>query len=168
MDYSESEIFFYILLALLLLLAILVLRLEIKIGKFLKGKNARSLEDTINKMGSDLREMEKFRDDSIEYLKSIEARVKRSIQAVAVERFNPFRGTGDGGNQSFSTAFINEQGDGAIITSIYSRNGVSVYSKPIKRFESEFELSDEEKAVLARTRESLGEKTRTSKNEGKK
>jgi hypothetical protein len=63
-------------------------------------------------------------------------------------RFNPFKGTGDGGNQSFSTAFVSEKGDGAIISSLYSRDRVSIFCKPLASFESSFELTDEEKEVL--------------------
>jgi hypothetical protein len=64
-------------------------------------------------------------------------------------RFNPFKGTGSGGNQSFATTFLNEENNGVVISSLYSREHTSVFSKPIKNGVSEYELSDEEKESFA-------------------
>ena len=63
-------------------------------------------------------------------------------------RFNPFKGTGAGGNQSFATALLNENGDGVVLSSLYSRERVSVYAKPVQKFSSEYELSGEEKQAI--------------------
>jgi hypothetical protein len=78
----------------------------------------------------------------------VEKRLKKSVQAVHTVRFNPFKGTGEGGNQSFATAFLTEDGDGVIISSLYSREHVSVFGKPVKKLVSEHTLSDEEKEAL--------------------
>ncbi len=45
---------------------------------------------------------------------------------------------------SFSTAFINEHGDGIVLTSHYARERISMFAKPVKAFASEHELSEEE------------------------
>ena len=120
------------------------------------GKNGKSLEDSILAIKYGLNDYIEFKKDSIEYLKNIEARLKRSLQAVETVRFNPFKGTGSGGNQSFATAFVSEKGDGVIVSSLYSREHISVFSKPLKKFQSEFEMSAEEKSVLALAKEALG------------
>ncbi len=151
----DTNIMIYALLGLVAILSIWMIRIEVRLSKMLRGKNAKSLEDTIKTFGEEIKDLEKFRDDSIEYLKLIELRLKRSSQAVETIRFNPFKGTGSGGNQSFATAILNEKGDGVIITSLYSRDRVSVFSKPIKKFSSEFELTDEEKQVLENSRANL-------------
>jgi hypothetical protein len=65
-----------------------------------------------------------------EYLTTVEKRLKKSIQGVETVRFNPFKGTGAGGNQSFSTAFVNEKGDGVVLTSMYARDRISMFAKP--------------------------------------
>jgi hypothetical protein len=83
-----------------------------------------------------------------EYLLTVEKRLKKSVQAVNTVRFNPFKGTGSGSNQSFSTAFLNEERNGVVISSLYSREHISVYSKPVVAGKSEYELSDEEKESL--------------------
>lgn len=145
----------FALLGLILILSIFIVRLEVRIDRLLKGKDAKTLEDTIVAVERRIENLEKFHDDSIEYLKGIEYRLKRSIQGVETVRFNPFPGTGTGGNQSSSTAFVNERGDGVIITSMHSRDRVSIFSKPIKKFSSEYELTEEERTAIAGVKNGL-------------
>ncbi len=137
------------LLGLIVFLTLWIIYLEIRIKKLLMGKDAKSLEDSILALGKAWEDYSGFKKDSIEYLKNIEARLKRSVQAVETIRYNPFKGTGSGGNQSFATAFLTEKGDGVVISSLYSREHVSVFSKPLKKFESEFETSQEERSAIS-------------------
>jgi hypothetical protein len=99
-----------------------------------------------------IKELENFRTDLEKYLTTVEKRLKKSVQGIHTVRFNPFKGTGGGGNQSFATAFLNEDSNGVVISSLYSREHVSVYSKPVKNGSSEFELSLEEKEAIADAR----------------
>lgn len=151
----DTNIMIYALLGLVVILTIWIIRIEVRLSKILRGKDAKSLEDTIRIFGEEIKDLEKFREDSIGYMKLIELRLKRSAQAVETIRFNPFKGTGSGGNQSFATAILNEKGEGVILTSLYSRDRVSVFSKPIKKFSSEFELTDEERQVLETAKTNL-------------
>jgi hypothetical protein len=95
-----------------------------------------------------LRELENFRENTLKNLEDKERRLQRSIQAVKTIRFNPFKGIGEGGNQSFSSALLSEKGDGVVFTSIYSRERVSIYAKPLESFKGEFELTGEEKDAV--------------------
>jgi hypothetical protein len=101
-------------------------------------------------MDKSIRGLEHFKNEVETYLATVESRLRRSTQAVHTVRFNPFAGTtGSGGNQSFATAFLDQHGNGVVISSLYARERMSVFAKPIKNGASEFELSDEErKAVL--------------------
>jgi len=125
-----------------------IIRLEIKIHRLLKGSDGTSLEHTILDAHKKIEMLSEFRKDSLSYFGDVEKRLSRSIQAIETVRFNPFKGTGDGGNQSFSTALLSEKGDGVVLSSMYSRDRVSIFSKPLKKYESEFELTEEEKEVL--------------------
>lgn len=89
------------------------------------------------------------------YLITVEKRLKKSVQSINTVRFNPFKGTGSGSNQSFSTTFLNEEKDGVIISSLYSRDHISVYSKPVNKGDSEYELSDEERESLNAAKKNL-------------
>jgi len=151
----NEENLIYLLLTLIIILIIWIVRIEIRINKLMGGKDGKSLEDSIFTLKGNIEDLEHFKTESINYFKSVEGRLKRSIQAVETIRFNPFKGTGSGGNQSFSTSFISEKGDGVVMSSMHSRDHVSVFSKPIKKFASEFETTEEEKAVIKASKESL-------------
>lgn len=144
----------------LLMLAILALLYYIyilnkKLDKFLIGSTSSNLDESITSIKKSLDEREKFQKNMEEYLLSVEKRLKKSIQSVNTVRFNPFKGTGSGSNQSFSTTFLNEERDGVIISSLYSREHISVYSKPVKKGASEYELSDEERESLEKAKQEL-------------
>ena len=133
----------------------LVLRLEIKVRKLLRGKDGKSLEDAIISAHNNLEKLNEFQKEAISHFVNVEKRLNRSIQAVKTIRFNPFKGTGEGGNQSFSTSFVSEDGDGVVISSLYSRDRVSVFSKPLDKFGSSFELTEEEKEVVDASKKTL-------------
>jgi hypothetical protein len=133
--------------AIIVLLAWIIL-LERRIGNLLSGKNGASLEDAINANRRAIDDLVNFRAAVEAELGNLDARIKKKIHGVKTLRFNPFAGTGSGGNQSFATSFLNEDGDGVVISSLYSREKVSVFAKPVKARVSEFELTEEEKEVL--------------------
>ena len=145
----------YGLVAIVVILIGWVIRLEVKIKKLLIGKDAKSLEDSIANAKENLEKVNDFQNEALLYFKNIEKRLKRSLQTAETLRFNPFKGTGDGGNQSFSTAFLSENGDGVVISSLYSRDRVSVFSKPLSKFESTFELTEEEQEVVSNSKKQL-------------
>ena len=73
-------------------------------------------------------------------------------------RFNPFSGDGSGGNQSFAAAFLDEKGSGVVLSSLYARDRVGLYAKPIEKGASSFELTKEEKEALERAQESIAKR----------
>lgn len=81
-------------------------------------------------------------------LESMDARIRRSVTKVNTLRFNPFRA--EGGNHSFVTALLNEEGDGVVISGLYARNETRVYAKPVKKLGSEHELTKEEREMINR------------------
>src|SRR5574343_117881 len=146
---DNTTIAFIILILAVLIQLVYLFYLNRKIDKFLIGSSSVDLDDSIKSINESIKNSEKFRDDMEVYLTSVEKRLRKSIQAIHTIRFNPFKGTGSGGNQSFATAFLNEDGNGVVVSSIYSREHTSVFSKPVKGNKSEFELSTEEKEALS-------------------
>lgn len=144
-----------ILLVAIIVLAVMVVQLKSKLNNFLIGSSSNNLDDSINSLHTSIMDFEKFKTELEKYLTTVEKRLKKSVQAVQTVRFNPFKGNGSGGNQSFATAFINEESNGVVISSLYSREHVSIYSKPIKNGVSEYELSEEEKEAVAEARKSI-------------
>lgn len=131
-----------------IILAIIVMRMHRKLGAFLVTIDSRHIGDSLNHLKKETVELTRFRTELESYLEGVEKRLRRSVQSVHTVRFNPFKGTGAGGNQSFATVFLNEDGDGVILSSLYSREHVSVFSKPVALHKSDFELSDEEASAL--------------------
>ncbi len=144
------QITVYALIAITITLGGWVFVLERRMRKLLAGKDAQSLEGTIVRFGKDIRALEKFQTDTEGYLADADKRIKRSIQGVETIRFNAFKGTGDGGNQSFAIALLSENGDGTVISSLYARDRMSVFAKPVKNFASEFEMTEEEQSAIKR------------------
>ena len=145
---SSEMIVIIILSVIMVTLIIYIINLNNKLKKFLIGNKAEDLGDSISNIDKRIKNIEEFRLGLEKYLLTVEKRLKKSVQGTHVIRFNPFKGTGSGGNQSFATAFINEEGDGVIVSSLYSRDRVSIFSKPIKNSDSEYELSGEEKEAI--------------------
>jgi len=77
-----------------------------------------------------------------------DGRIGSAIRFVKTVRFNPWEGTGEGGNQSFASVFLDEAGNGAVISTLYTRERTSVYGKPIIAYGSPFPLTKEERAVV--------------------
>lgn len=121
--------------------------------KVLRG-SSKDLGASVTQLVTDMQGFDIFRKDLEEYLRAVEARLKTSLRGMHTIRFNPFQGDGSGGFQSFATAFVNEEGTGVIISSLHARDRMSVYAKPIVKFVSEFELTEEEQEALSKAKES--------------
>ncbi len=139
-----------------IVLLVWVITMHSKLKRFLVGIDSDHLGDSLTHLSKNLDELHVFRANMEAYLNEVEKRLKKSIRSVHTVRFNPFKGTGGGGNQSFSTTFLNEEGDGVIISSLYSREHVSVFSKPLRSKGSDYELSDEERESLDEAMKKLG------------
>lgn len=131
------------------------IHIERKIRKAFMGKSGASMEDAVVEVQKHLSELTGFTKEMEAYLQTVEKRLKNSTQAVETIRFNPFKGTGDGGNNSFSTAFLNQHGNGVVLTSMYARDRVSMFAKAVKHFASDADLSEEELEAIAKAKITL-------------
>jgi len=143
-----------VLLLLVIILLIWNIRLEIKTKKLMRGKNGNSLEDSFKDMNVDISDLQNFRAEMEKYLAVVEMRLKRSVQGVENINFNAFKGLESGGS-SFATAFLNENGDGVILSSLHARERVSVFAKQVRKFKADMELTEEEEEALKVAREKL-------------
>lgn len=148
-------VFLYILGAIIALLLIWIVRLEIKLQRFLKGSDARSLEESFVHMKSNVEKQVLINQEIAKEIDKIDARVQKSLRGFETVRFNAFKGTGSGGNQSFALALINEDNDGVVLSSLYSRDHFSAFAKPISHGKSLFELTEEEQTALTKAQNNL-------------
>lgn len=119
-------------------------------SRLLAGRDGKSLEDSIVAMIEKVQILEKESGIAHGNIANLRARLRKCVQRIETVRFNPFKGTGSGGNQSFVTALSDEEGKGVVLSGLYARDGVSVYAKPIAGFTSEYQFSEEEKETVAK------------------
>ncbi len=149
------EIAIQILFGIVLILSIAFLFLLHRINKLFLGTKKNDLEKTLDYIRKELEAHHTFRDEMQAYLTTVEKRLKKSTQGIATIRFNPFKGNGGGGNQSFATCYLNEHGDGVVLSSLYSRDRVSVFAKEIKKFSSSYELTEEEQKAINEAKQNM-------------
>jgi len=137
----------------ILILAIWVFQLENRLRRLCRGKKGVDLEGTIEAVLVRTKNLIDHQKELESQHRVFEEKLATTIRGVGTVRFNPFKGSGS--NQSFATAFINEHGDGVIISSIYSRERVSIFAKPVEDLASQYELMKEEKDALAQARASF-------------
>ena len=123
--------------------------LRIRLKRLALGSSG-SFEESLALLTRESKEAREFRTELERYLKLAEARLRTSVRGVGVVRFNPF--TAQGGNQSFAAAFLDEQGSGVVLSTLYARDRVGVYAKPVDNGSSSFELTEEEKEAIAKAR----------------
>lgn len=140
-------------LLIIVILLILIIRNTIKTKKLMRGKSGASLEDSFNSIQKDLIELQKSKKDIENYLKNVEKRLSTSIRGFENVTFDAFSGMASGG-KSFATAFINEKGDGIIISCLNARDHIRIFSKKITSYKSTVELSEEENNALTKARQS--------------
>lgn len=86
-----------------------------------------------------------------EYCQKIEKEGRFHIKKVGVLRFNPFKDTG--GNQSFVLALLNEENDGLVLSSLYTRTGSRWYVKKVQEGKGvEVNLSKEEEEAIKKAK----------------
>lgn len=145
-----DAILIYLLIAIVGFLTAELFRLNGRLKKMLLGKNGADLENTITTMLKGMENLDARSGEMENYIIKMDERLRKSIQKIQTVRFNPFKD--QGGNQSFATCFLDENGKGVVISSLYSRDKVSVYAKPVMKYQSEFELSEEEKEAIEKAK----------------
>ncbi len=144
------SILIYILGGAIVILFVWVLMTEYRFRKFFAGTKAKNLEDVMIKLGSQMAELKDTQIEINKHLVNVDKRLDKSIRSVETIRFNPFLDAGS--NQSFAISFLNDEGNGIVMSSLYARDRMSIFAKPITNGKSEFELSTEEKEVLEKSK----------------
>ena len=85
--------------------------------------------------------------------KKMEAEIAASklhLQKIGLVRFNPFESRG--GEQSFVISMLDIENSGIILNFIYTREGLRVYTKRVKKGRGvEYELSGEEEKAIEKS-----------------
>ncbi|MCM2339250.1 MAG: DUF4446 family protein [Burkholderiales bacterium] len=150
MNTKLEAVFFIVFLITILIGAIWIIRTEKRLKRFFAGKKGKDLEENIILLEKNIANLESAKTKIEKELIEVNNKLKKSIRGMETIRFNPF--PDQGSNQSFAVGMLNEDGDGVVFSSLYSRERMSVFAKPIKNGKSEYELTAEEKEVLSKAK----------------
>jgi Protein of unknown function (DUF4446) len=84
-------------------------------------------------------------------LGELEAFAETELSRAGFFRYDAFAGSG--AELSYALALLNRQGDGVVLTSIYSREDTRTYGKPVAGFKPTVHASSEELAAIERARQ---------------
>ncbi len=145
-SYLNNNLVVYIISGIVILMLIWNLISEKRWKKLFRSNTHEKIDDVLIELQDAVAMLGKRQDDLLHYSNDLNRRVIRSLKGAETLRFNAW---GDAsGNQSFAIALVDEEGNGIIISSLYARERMNVFAKPIKNWQSENELTEEEIAVL--------------------
>lgn len=121
-------------------------KLQKKYAKFMRGKDAKSLEKEIVGLYEDNRFLKTTAEKNKSDIKNIYKRLESAFQKVGLVKYDAFQQMG--GQLSFSLAVLDENDNGFIMNSVHSAEGCYSYTKEIKQGQCSLTLGDEEKMAL--------------------
>lgn len=111
------------------------------------GKQAQDLESILLAQTKEICQLDKEIQELFEISNKIHDLAQKSVHKVGIIRFNPFKDIG--GDQSFALALLDGKNSGIVISSLHTREGTRIYSKPVIKGESEkYTLTEEEKQAI--------------------
>lgn len=138
-----------VLLILLIMLIVLIAKyskLKKRYDKFMKGKNASSLEDDMHGVFEDMKLLKNNVDKNRKDIRILNKNMEQTFQKLGIVKYDAFNTMG--GQLSFSLALLDGNNDGFIINSVHSSEGCYSYTKAIKGGTSSISLGEEEQQAL--------------------
>ena len=139
--------------AVLILLIILYLVCIVKMKKlrkayicFMKGKVMESMEEVLMKQFDRIEVLEEADREKRKEINSLKILMQKSYQKAGLVKYDAFREMS--GKLSYALALLDQNDNGVIITSMYSRDGCFSYAKEVIMGESKINLSEEEQEAL--------------------
>ncbi len=127
--------------------------LQNKYGQFLKGAEAKQVEELIKSYAGDVDKSLSQLDELAGFAAKLHKTQQLAVSKLSLVRFNPFGDTG--GDQSFCLAMLDHTNSGIVISAVHARSGTRVYAKDIIEGKSQHHLSKEETNAL---NEAVGQK----------
>lgn len=147
---STELIAILILSAIIIFLLVMFVRLEMRFKRLMMGTEAKNLEEVMNILGHNVEKLEVTQKEINAHLVTVDGRLNKSIRSIETSRFNPFPDAGS--NQSFAIALLNDEGNGVVLSSLYARDRMSIFAKPIAKNKPLNELTEEEAEVLKKAK----------------
>jgi len=82
----------------------------------------------------------------VAHTQQIDETLTNVVQGIGLVRFRAFKDTG--GDQSFSLALVDGEGNGVVVSALYGRGRTRIYAKPVQGWLSPKPLGEEEEEAL--------------------
>ena len=138
-------------LSLILLIAFIICMIKMnklyrRYDRFMRGKDAETLEDTMINIMEQLKDLNAKDRANKDMMKSLSKQVKDSFQKFGFVKYNAFKGMG--GNLSFVLAMLDGNNTGFVLDAVHSREGCYLYFKEVEEGATEVLLGSEEQEAL--------------------
>ena len=138
-------------LSLILLIAFIICMIKMnklyrRYDRFMRGKDAETLEDTMISIMEQLKDLNAKDRANKDMMKSLSKQVKDSFQKFGFVKYNAFKGMG--GNLSFVLAMLDDNNTGFVLDAVHSREGCYLYLKEVEEGATEVLLGSEEQEAL--------------------
>ena len=138
-------------LSLVLLIAFIICMIKMnklyrRYDRFMRGKDAETLEDTMISILEQLKDLNAKDRANKDMMKSLSKQVKDSFQKFGFVKYNAFKGMG--GNLSFVLAMLDDNNTGFVLDAVHSREGCYLYLKEVEEGATEVLLGSEEQEAL--------------------
>lgn len=131
-------------------------KLKSRYSKFMNGLSDRNLEELVDYNIAKVNEVIGKSKEMENHINYLERNVTQCVQKVGVVRYNAFENVGS--DLSFSTALLDANDDGFVVSGIYARDSSSTYVKPVTGGKSRYVLSAEEIQAIDQAKKSLRER----------
>lgn len=143
-----------VLLIILIILTIIVLcklkKLYRTYDRFMRGKDAESLEDTLLSCISKTNEVEEVNKKLQEDVAALYSNQRMTYQKMGMVKYDAFREMS--GKLSFALVLLDQQNNGFILNSVYLKEGGYSYIKRVVKGECDILLSEEEQKALEKAK----------------
>jgi len=112
----------------------------------LKQAGGSNLEEILHSQNEHLKKQSQEIKNLQNFANSLKNDLGFTLSRANVLRFNAF--PGEGGDQSFSLALLDQHKNGVVISSLHNREGDRVYAKPIQNSQSQYHLTKEEMETI--------------------
>ncbi len=121
-------------------------RMKKTYSKFMKGKNAKSLESEIIGLFEDNKFIKASVEKNKKDIRTLYRNMESTLQKVGIIKYDAFQQMG--GSLSFCLCLLDENNNGFILNSVHSTEGCYSYTKEIIEGKCKIDLGKEEEEAL--------------------
>ena len=149
----DPAFIFIFMLILFIVLFILYVNVNVKYNRlkssyqtFMKGKDGKTLEESMKDRFSEVDAVLKFTKQNRQDIRDINRKLETTYHKLGIVKYDAFNEMG--GKLSFALAMLDGNDSGWVINAMHSREGCFTYVKEIVKGESYVELAEEEAEAL--------------------